>query len=399
MAIEREKWEKTREQRKQMMKRMIDELRGKKNELIEKRDALKQEYRIMLDNDPNKDKKLNEIKLVEQELRSDYIKALEERGEEVDSAVPSSKLKTDVINHEFKEQMKEVEARIEENHRNQEEATATLLSEFPDPERRLREKEIEMEQVIQEEYRQREAGSAASVIPAAIRKKNYEAGAVSATDSESEAEFQQKLRGNRTKAAFKWTPKHEHELEELLIKHSFDFKAATRDFLRLINSLDDAKYYEMDTKTLQLRWTDIEIRKYRLNNAASSNVEFAEEEDNLDDLDDGDLGQGDWSALAPSQDSTHSKTDRSESPSTGTAQAIPGGASASQAPQVSREELMRREQEYQQESKDRVQTNLFGYSDGSSSEDNQIDSSSRRGLAAQEPSSPTARYNDLEELD
>lgn len=60
---------------------------------------------------------------------------------------------------------------------------------------------------------------------------------------------------------------------------------------------------------------------------------------------------------------------------------------------------MRREQEYQQESKDRVQTNLFGYSDGSSSEDNQIDSSSRRGLAVQEPSSPTAYYNDLEELD
>ena len=251
--------------------------------------------------------------------------------------------------------------------------------------------------MIQEEYRQREAGSASSVIPAAIRKKDYEAGAVSATDSESEAEFQQKLRGNRTKAAFKWTPKHEHELEELLIKHSFDFKAATRDFLRLINSLDEAQYYEMDTKTLQLRWTDIEIRKYRLNNAASSNVELAEEEDNLDDFEDEDQGLGDKSALAPSQDSTHSKTDRSESPSVGDqAEAIPSRAAASQAPQVSNEELMRREQEYQQESKDRVQTNLFGYSDGSSSEDNQIDSSSR-GFAAKEPSSPS--YNDLEELD
>lgn len=89
MAAERAKWEKTREQRKQMMKRMIEELKGKKNELIEKRDALKQEYRIMLDSDPNKDKKLNEIKLVEQELRSDYIRALEERGEEVPSVRPS----------------------------------------------------------------------------------------------------------------------------------------------------------------------------------------------------------------------------------------------------------------------------------------------------------------------
>lgn len=88
LAAERAKWEKTREQRKQMMKRMIEELKGKKNELIEKRDALKQEYRIMLDSDPNKDKKLNEIKLVEQELRSDYIRALEERGEEVPSVRP-----------------------------------------------------------------------------------------------------------------------------------------------------------------------------------------------------------------------------------------------------------------------------------------------------------------------
>ena len=63
----------------------------------------------------------------------------------MESAVPSSTLKPDVINREFKEQMKEVEARIEENHRNQEEATANLREEFPDPERRVREKEIEME--------------------------------------------------------------------------------------------------------------------------------------------------------------------------------------------------------------------------------------------------------------
>ena len=244
------------------------------------------------------------------------MKALQERGEEVESAVPSSNFKPDVINKEFKEQMQVAEARIEENHRNQEEATANLLEQFPDPERRVREKEIEMEQVIQEEYRQREAGSAKSVIPAAVRKKNYEAGAVSATDSESETEFQHKLRGNRTKTTFKWTPKHEHELEELLVKHSFDFKAATRDFLRLINSLDEDQFYEMDTKTLQLRWTDIEIRKYRLNNAASSNMDFAEEEDNLDDLEEEDLPSGDKSALAPSQDTPNSNTSRSETAST-----------------------------------------------------------------------------------
>lgn len=42
-----------------------------------------EEHRVMLDTDPNKAKKFKEIKLVEQELKSDYIRALEERGEDV----------------------------------------------------------------------------------------------------------------------------------------------------------------------------------------------------------------------------------------------------------------------------------------------------------------------------
>ena len=65
MAHEREKWAKTREFRKNMMQKMIDELKGKKSDLIAKREALKEEYRIMIDSDPKKEKKLLEIKLVE----------------------------------------------------------------------------------------------------------------------------------------------------------------------------------------------------------------------------------------------------------------------------------------------------------------------------------------------
>ena len=72
----------------------------------------------------------------------------------------------------------------------------------------------------EQEYAKRQAGSASSVIPAAIKKasgysseenkdKNYIAGAVSATDSESETEFMSKLRGGRSKAPFKWTPANE----------------------------------------------------------------------------------------------------------------------------------------------------------------------------------------------
>ena len=78
---------------------------------------------------------------------------------------------------------------------------------------------------------------------------NFQAGAVSATDSESESEFQSKIRGNRPQAQFKWTPKSEDQLEEILIKHSFDFKAACRDFVKLIN-LDNDSFYQIDVKTL-----------------------------------------------------------------------------------------------------------------------------------------------------
>ena len=49
---------------------------------------------------------------------------------------------------------------------------------------------------------------------------------------------------------FKWSPKYEHELEELLIKHAFDFKTATREFVQLINQSDPENFYAMDVKTL-----------------------------------------------------------------------------------------------------------------------------------------------------
>ena len=100
---------------------------------------------------------------------------------------------------------------------------------------RLSDREAEYDKAVQADYSKREAGSASSVIPAAVKVSSYEVGAVSPTDSESEVEFQKQIRGDRVLKPFKWTEKHELELEELLIKHMFDFKAALRDFLRLIN--------------------------------------------------------------------------------------------------------------------------------------------------------------------
>jgi len=91
-------------------------------------------------------------------------------------------------------------------------------------------------------------------------------GAVSGSESESESEFQSKIRGGRVNNQFKWTSDYEELLEEVLIKHSFDFKAASRDFVKEINKDEQDNFYSIDAKTLQLRWTDIEIRKYRLPN-------------------------------------------------------------------------------------------------------------------------------------
>jgi hypothetical protein len=76
-----------------------------------------------------------------------------------------------------------------------------------------------------------------------------------------------------------------------LIKHSFDFKAATRDFVKEINKEDQQNFFSMDVKTLQLRWTDIEIRKYRLADSFApkplSSGGSAEDDDELPPLEDG----------------------------------------------------------------------------------------------------------------
>jgi hypothetical protein len=99
---------------------------------------------------------------------------------------------------------------------------------------------------------------------------------VSATDSESESEFIAKLRGGREKNKFNWTPEAEEQLEDVLIKNQFDFRAASREFCKLINQ-NSAIFYSMDVKQLQLRWTDIEIRKYRLPTDDQRNLSGEEE--------------------------------------------------------------------------------------------------------------------------
>lgn len=57
----------------------------------------------------------------------------------------------------------------------------------------------------------------------------------------------------------------------LLMKNFFDFNKTAKEFARILNEhVDEDKWYVVDAKSLQLRWTDIEIRKYRLNPNANT---------------------------------------------------------------------------------------------------------------------------------
>ena len=69
---------------------------------------------------------------------------------------------------------------------------------------------------------------------------------------------------------FRWTPAWEALLEDLLMKYYFDFHQTSKEFSRLINAdLPISQHYAVDAKQLQLRWTDVEIRKYRLHQDTS----------------------------------------------------------------------------------------------------------------------------------
>ena len=56
-------------------------------------------------------------------------------------------------------------------------------------------------------------------------------------------------------------------------------------------------------------------------------------------------------------------------------------------------------QDQDKESFEKVQTNLFGYSDGSSDEEHQINSATNNSSLEKNQVSPSSFYNDLEELD
>mmetsp|Transcript_18846 Transcript_18846/g.18514 ORF Transcript_18846/g.18514 Transcript_18846/m.18514 type:complete len:384 (-) Transcript_18846:24-1175(-) len=113
-------------------------------------------------------------------------------------------------------------------------------------------------------------------------------GVVMSTDSESENDptLPAKRAGYR-REIFKWDEFYENKLEEILIQHMFDFTKAAHEFSSMVNNFEDDSpenrfYYEINPKILQMKWTDVEIKKYRI-------VEFTkdkedQEEDSEEDL-------------------------------------------------------------------------------------------------------------------
>lgn len=60
------------------MERMLNELRDEKKELIQKRENLKKDYKAMDDKDPNKAYTLLKIRKIEDDLQSEFFRALED---------------------------------------------------------------------------------------------------------------------------------------------------------------------------------------------------------------------------------------------------------------------------------------------------------------------------------
>ena len=98
--------------------------------------------------------------------------------------------------------MRKEEERINEIKKQYKEDNA----EFLEAQQLLNDKQDEIDRLEEEENKRRNQGNAASIIPSAVSTGYASGGAVSGTDSESESEFQQKIKGKRIDQVFKWTP-------------------------------------------------------------------------------------------------------------------------------------------------------------------------------------------------
>ena len=119
-------------------------------------------------------------------------------------------------------------------------------------------------------------------------------------DEQNDSEEELEIRGRMVKdlTGLSWTPRIEGKLEEMLINNAFDFSATAKEFQRYLNSSDNPDvmptvYFKIDAKPLQMKWTDIEIRKHVIPNEQAKEAEGADEdvEDDLPPLNENDVPQ------------------------------------------------------------------------------------------------------------
>lgn len=115
--------------------------------------------------------------------------------------------------------------------------------------------------------------SAVAPVPKVVPKVR-QVGAVVTTESESEIEQLENKIKPEEREMMKWTPFYEEALEESLLKSMFDFEGAARELSHMVNDPAEieegrAKFVDITAKTLQLKWTDIEIRQHRLRSTAA----------------------------------------------------------------------------------------------------------------------------------
>ena len=106
----REHEEEGKKRRKEYLKRMIAELKDEKDEKLKKREELKEEYDNTTMEDPKRPIILSNIRQIDQELKTEFFKVLEEKGEEVPQ-FPKPQV-PEIIEKEFKQKVAEEEARI-----------------------------------------------------------------------------------------------------------------------------------------------------------------------------------------------------------------------------------------------------------------------------------------------
>jgi Zn-dependent peptidase ImmA (M78 family) len=89
---------------------MFEELRHERDGKIKKREELKQEYNDTPVENPNRVVILSKIRQIDAELKTEFYKVLEDRGEEVPK-YPEAKVPS-IIGEDFKKTIAEDEERI-----------------------------------------------------------------------------------------------------------------------------------------------------------------------------------------------------------------------------------------------------------------------------------------------